>query len=410
LTHLGGVRDVWGDTAGARVRFDEALTRLAATEPGALRATREAEARLQLGHAHRREGDLEAARSHILEAITRYRSLGRDEGLTAALYELAVVEMFSGRRAAARASFDEGLSVAQRSKSRVLEAAHTTARGCLMQEQGDLREALAAHAAAARIFAELGSRYREASALFYLATTYLELDQLTEALAVIGQARARGRSAGAPRYDALMSAVAATALATLGRFEEADGERARADQARERVPDEPALDAAVAVHGWTVDVRAGRREGDAALAEAEGRVAEHSSDDSRFALRVLTTAVRGSGGASARDELEVWPAGAAFRPPSSDARVPLPEGSPLRRILAHLVARRLDAAGEVVSIDEVIAVGWPDEKMGVDAALNRAHVALSALRRKGLRDILVRSGGGYALSRAVVVRRAVQAD
>lgn len=54
---------------------------------------------------------------------------------------------------------------------------------------------------------------------------------------------------------------------------------------------------------------------------------------------------------------------------------------------------------------EVIAAGWPGERIGTEAALNRAYVALSSLRKKGLHELLVRTGGGYALSPAVAVRR-----
>jgi hypothetical protein len=57
----------------------------------------------------------------------------------------------------------------------------------------------------------------------------------------------------------------------------------------------------------------------------------------------------------------------------------------------------------------VIRAGWPQEKIGLDAALNRAYVALSSLRKKGLKGVLVSTSGGYALSQGVVVRR-VESD
>ena len=76
----------------------------------------------------------------------------------------------------------------------------------------------------------------------------------------------------------------------------------------------------------------------------------------------------------------------------------------MRRILEHLARRRIDAAGEVVSVEELIRVAWPGEKIGAAAALNRAYVALANLRKLGLRALLLHGEGGYALSQAVVVR------
>jgi hypothetical protein len=70
-----------------------------------------------------------------------------------------------------------------------MEGAHSTARGCLLQDTGELDGALQCHAEAARIFHELGSRYREASALYYLATTRFERGDPAEALAVLQQSR-----------------------------------------------------------------------------------------------------------------------------------------------------------------------------------------------------------------------------
>ena len=40
-------------------------------------------------------------------------------------------------------------------------------------------------------------------------------------------------------------------------------------------------------------------------------------------------------------------------------------------------------------------MGWPSERIGADAALNRAYVALASLRKKGLRGLLVSGEGGY---------------
>jgi hypothetical protein len=102
--------------------------------------------------------------------------------------------------------------------------------------------------------------------------------------------------------------------------------------------------------------------------------------------------------------LVVLAGGSAFSLPGEDVLVPLPEGSPLRRILERLAQRRIDAPGEPTTIEGIIHAGWPGEKIGAQAGLNRAYVALASLRKLGLRDILLQGGGGYALAQSVVVR------
>ena len=397
LMRQAAIDDVESDTARSRARLEEALQLLAQTPADDLRAAREAEASLQLGHACRREGRLVEAERAVSAACACYRGLRDDEGLAASLYELAVIDIFAGRGPEAFAHVDEGLAVARRGQIRWMEGTLTMARGSLLQERGELGAARAHHADAAQCFAELGNRHREASALFYLATTYVETHQPVDALAILDLAAARIATVRAPRYEALIAACAATAHALAGSRIEADQALARAEDALARVPHEPALSVAVATHRSIVAVRAGSRDATAALAEAEPLVAENSNDDSRFALRVLRGLVDGAAPA-VLDVLVVWPNGSAFRAPGSSERVVLPARSPLRRVLEHLVQKRVEAPGEVVEIDELVAAGWPQERMGIEAALNRVYVAIATLRKRGLGEVLRSVDGGYAIS------------
>ncbi|AKF09979.1 hypothetical protein [Sandaracinus amylolyticus] len=68
---------------------------------------------------------------------------------------------------------------------------------------------------------------------------------------------------------------------------------------------------------------------------------------------------------------------------------------PLRRIVEALVHAM--SRGDALSLAEIVAIGWPGERMRASAAKNRAHVALSTLRSLGLARALVRSARGYAL-------------
>ncbi|MEQ1503006.1 MAG: hypothetical protein ABMB14_12290, partial [Myxococcota bacterium] len=74
------------------------------------------------------------------------------------------------------------------------------------------------------------------------------------------------------------------------------------------------------------------------------------------------------------------------------------------RILAELARHRAAAPGQPIDADGLAAAGWPGERIVPAAAANRVRVALSALRRAGLADLIERSGGGWRLAPAQPVR------
>lgn len=77
----------------------------------------------------------------------------------------------------------------------------------------------------------------------------------------------------------------------------------------------------------------------------------------------------------------------------------------LRRLLTVLVDHHRDRPGAVLEPDLLLAAGWPNERVLPEAGLHRVHVALSELRRMGLRCALERFDTGYRLAPALVVRR-----
>ncbi len=52
-------------------------------------------------------------------------------------------------------------------------------------------------------------------------------------------------------------------------------------------------------------------------------------------------------------------------------------------------------------MDDLLAAGWPGEKVLPFAGRNRVHVALTTLRGMGLRDVLLSDGDGYHLDPSV---------
>lgn len=127
-------------------------------------------------------------------------------------------------------------------------------------------------------------------------------------------------------------------------------------------------------------------------------------DDPRFALRILERACDAAGrnragidGTSA-PVLVVRAEGKAFLPSSGAEEIDLRRRAPLARILHALARCRVESPGEALRVDDILAAGWPGERVRYDAGANRVYVALAELRKLGLRDWLVSDASGYRLA------------
>ena len=124
--------------------------------------------------------------------------------------------------------------------------------------------------------------------------------------------------------------------------------------------------------------------------------------DLAFAARLLRQAFEHE--AAAPDvrldqALVIDPAGTWFQPPGG-AVVDLSRRRPLMRIVAALAERRRRDAPPMALAD-LIAAGWPGERILPAAATDRVHVAISTLRKLGLRGVLLHGRTGYFLDRGV---------
>jgi pSer/pThr/pTyr-binding forkhead associated (FHA) protein len=77
----------------------------------------------------------------------------------------------------------------------------------------------------------------------------------------------------------------------------------------------------------------------------------------------------------------------------------------LRLLLAELVARRIDAPGTALSVEQMFAAGWPGETIAFTSAQARVYTSVQRLRALGLEGLLVTRGDGYLLEPAADVRR-----
>ena len=118
----------------------------------------------------------------------------------------------------------------------------------------------------------------------------------------------------------------------------------------------------------------------------------------RLALRFVEHArVPSSEGLhSDRDVLEVAASGHWFRAPS-ERRVDCGRHRALHLLLLRLAEERLIHPGSVVASRDLVEAGWPKQRILEEAARNRLKVAMSSLRKLGLRRVLVHAEGGYLL-------------
>lgn len=415
LGKLGELVELRGETRAARALFDEALSLLTASAatPSLRSELAEAEVRTDRAHALRREGDLDAAELDLRRAMAIYRAARRDERLATTLYELGVLGLFRGDPSAL-GRFDEGLALARARGAPAVEAALTTARGTLLQEQGDLEVALSLHAHAAALYRNAGHRYGEVSTLYYLAGAYFERGDAAEAASIVMRALPAARELGIPRYVALYEGLYAIALASDAMFRDVAGAKAaleRGDAAAAACATETSLSATLAIHRLHVEAIERHDSTDEAIARARALAKSHANDDPRFALRALMVggdrpAGTRTAGATPRAKLVVRDGGSTLDVRHGDgsrAVLDLSRRAPLRAIAHFLVERRKTDPGQGCTLDELVAAAWPDERMSPASASNRVYVAIATLRKGGLKELLESGEGGYAIAPTVTV-------
>ncbi len=90
--------------------------------------------------------------------------------------------------------------------------------------------------------------------------------------------------------------------------------------------------------------------------------------------------------------------------------VDLRRSSGARRVLDSLTEARLAAPGQPVSVHVLFEKAWPGTSIALESAANRIYVAMSALRRLGLRDVILREARGYLLDPNVPTTRCGHAN
>jgi predicted ATPase len=390
---------VQGDLAAALESSDRAVLELRGTAHELLALSVRAGV---LSNAERREEarvavlralDAAVAARNVVEEIRLLATLGAvdiDEGRP----DDAEIALARLRAAIAR---DEATGAPMRLYAAGLAAMIAQRRGMLEIAAEEYQRAV--EESAKRGFRWLAGTYRG-----YCGIVLGELGRDAEARAELLAAALSAREAGDRRYEAYFEAAVATLDAIAGRADEAAMHVAKC--ARSEGP----FGAAVEVMRAGVELRSGAPD---ALARANERldvVRDRFVDSSGrvrslevfVALRMLDLEPRPR--VPAAGKLAIGRAGEWFAVGEAK-RVSLAERRLLMRLLDRLARARADAPRETVTAEQLLAAGWPGERMLPEAAANRLRVAMSRLRAAGLADILESVGGGYRLSPSVTLDR-----
>jgi predicted ATPase len=344
-----------------------------------------------------------------------------------------------------RGDVDEFIAVTEEARALVVAAGDqrhaailATNLGAGVGEQGRFADAETSFAEALTALRAIGDVVGEATCEANLGWTAQRRAGPAAGRAHFERALALLRGRGVDWAEGLVRASLAAALAAADRLDEAARHEALAEPIMARVSDGRLRDAATVLAGH-IDLaraRAAAAAGDRAAAvrhhaAAQTRLADDAGPEGarsmvRFARSLLQRALA-EGDATAVPER---PAGAAppasptadataallvcvdaawFRPAGA-AWVDLRRRRALRRVLLALIERRLTAPGAALTTAELLAAGWPGERVLAAAGAARVHVAVSTLRRLGLAGLLRHDDAGYALDPAADVVTNLRAE
>ncbi|HMJ14939.1 MAG TPA: tetratricopeptide repeat protein, partial [Polyangiaceae bacterium] len=406
LTDWGELEQDRGQFIRARELYDAAI--------GALPESGDARARARtlggLGLLHHSQGRLEDAWQAYSLALDFARRAD-DRRREATLYkDLGSLRLQQGRLDEAKDFYARARALLEELADPLLVGAVDANLAILAQEQSELQDARSLFERAERRLNRHGARLLSAHVRGYAGGLLHELGELDEAALHYEQASAVLREFGDVRNEGLFSAFLGACEAARGRKEAAAEALARAERLLLEVGDPGLFETldlcraqvtlararSLAAEGDTAQSHAARAEV-ARLAETErerhARSSPQLSDDARLALRLLEAAI-------AQDAWVFDLERGELRPPQGDA-IELSARPQLLRVVRALVEARLATPGVALNQEQLIAVGWPGERMQSAAAANRVKVALSTLRSAGLRDLLVRRAGGYLLDPGV---------
>lgn len=376
---------------------------------------------------HRQRRDPVAARGAYEQALALARVAYDRHTEARALGNLAALWHDQRALDPARVHYHGVLELVRELGNRRIEGVHVANLGVLEQECGHLERARAHFEAAIELLGALGERRHVAIVISNQATLDHEEGALEAARRGHERALALLREVGDAHSEALCLSRLGRVTAALGWIDEARACMSAAERLLSRIPDPVAQQAVHVDRGFIeiAEAAAGapdraaellaavrRRISDARAAPGQGEPPWiDRSDDIRSAVRLLERALATFGPQApavaerAEAALILGPDARWFRAPGEAVQDFQRRGA-LRRLLLGLVQRQREEPGVGLSLSELLAIGWPEERVIHKAGANRVYVALATLRQLGLRRHLLSRDDGYLLDPALAVIRA----
>lgn len=415
LLALGAVHRMAGRTDEALGELESALAIARETKDPRL----EAQALGDMAHAHRMGRQTNASTMALAErARELHQKTGsrRDEAEMCAL--LAALHQARGEAHQARSRYEEALELLSGGGDLgILGMVHTNL-GTLHQELGNLDAALTHQEEALRLCSAAGARRLEGGVLGNRASVLFEMGRLDEARDGFDRAMRLLHDVGDVVHESFFQAQLAAVIATQGAVDEATSLFARAEKRLSSSGHDNEM--------WTLALRLQRchielararqaeSEGVIELAsklrdevrEVIGALPAETTDDVRVAARMLARALSAPtkppepkpivGALTvSEDASNVWL--------PTTARVSLEKRKPVRLLLLRLIQEHAKKPGHPLTVDDLLAAGWPGERVIRDAGASRVYVALGTLRKLGLRDVILSRDGGYLLDPQVKI-------
>lgn len=361
---------------------------------------------VDLAWTHRRLGAIEPAAQRLLELGALGKPLDGTAQASIAL-EHAALARATGRLEDALRLADEAVSTADDTGAPRLRALLRIERAAILLDLGRPSDAIAVLDEALALAARVENPNYRAAALLELARARHDAGDIAGA----GAALDLGESALAQGKDALLSGALHCERAMLLAQTEDPRARTSAELALtvlQRVGGKPlivGLCVAGLLDGSRLDERRTAAESLAArFSDVESRAAVamlrgQSASDTALARRLQK--IRG---ARPHREMVVGADGRFYE--LDGQRVSLQRQRSLRLILLALVEQAERAPGVGLPQTEVVARGWPGEKMRADSGATRVYTSIRRLRRGGLAGVLLTRDDGYLIDPAVVVKRA----
>jgi predicted ATPase/Tfp pilus assembly protein PilF len=387
---LGGLaldalaRQAWheGRIADARALFERALA-----------VHRDGRTLTSLANALVLLGEQAAARAAYEEALALHRAAGDRRGVVLALGNLADLQHEMGLLELAASACAEAVELARAIGDHANEAAFLTNLGNLSLERGHLDQGRAELELALAGHEAVGNRRWAAIARSFLGRHDELAGHADAAEQRYAHALADHEAVGNPLFEGLVACWLARVLARRGAAADACHLLGRAEV---RLAGGPWEDVATVVRSEIAPDEAATRR----VAELQAQAPAVLPAELRSALASLTRVA-----ATAPAVVRLATSGRWFELPDHP-RVALHTRRALHLVLGALTIARRDNPGAALEAGEVLAAGWPGERVHPTAGAARVYNAVATLRGMGLRWLLLRRDDGYLLDPAAPIELA----